>query len=389
MRFKLPVKAFTKAFQECLAVHQQTPVAITTQPLVTNKQLMPSPDDTQKLLEPIPLSEAQPPFFLGVDVGGTGIKFGIVDDRGRTLGRSKIPTNQEKGPEVACVRMKEAMHVLADDCGIAFNAIEHVGLATPGTMDIAAGMLLQPHNLPTWWDFPIREHLQSEIEKPVAFQNDANAAAYGEFWIGSGAAFNSMVLFTLGTGVGGGIIVDGKLINGEHSHGSECGHTYIDSGPGARMCGCGRPGHLEAYTSAKAIVKRTEEELETGRDSSLNARIDAGEELTPLMVSEEAEGGDQLSLDIIMTTAEYLGIGAVNLMHIIDPNAIIFGGAVNFGGKSSALGRQFLERIRNEIRMRAFPALSDVTHIDFALLGGHAGYVGAAGVARAAHQAAE
>jgi len=342
-------------------------------------------DEPQDLTEIIPVTQAEPPFFLGIDVGGTGIKFGVVDDRGRTVGRTKIPTNQELGPEDACKRMREAMLSLAAECEIDAKSIEHTGLATPGTMDIAKGILLQPHNLPAWWDFPIRDHLQSVIEKPVAFQNDANAAAYGEFWIGSAAEFNSMVLFTLGTGVGGGIIVDGKLINGEHSHGSECGHTYIDSGPGARMCGCGRPGHLEAYTSAKAIVKRTEEELEAGRESSVSARIKKGEELTALMISEEAEGGDQLSLDIIMSTAEYLGIGAVNLMHIIDPNAIIFGGAVNFGGNATELGRMFLDRIRNEIRMRAFPALSEVTHVDFAVLGGHAGYIGAAGVARAAY----
>lgn len=333
----------------------------------------------------ISVAKAEPPFFVGIDVGGTGIKFGIVDNQGRTIGRKKIPTNQELGAEDACIRMRNTMRSLASECGVDSNAIEYAGLATPGTMDIAAGRLLQPHNLPAWWDFPIREHLQGVIGKPVAFQNDANAAAYGEYWIGSAAEFNSMVLFTLGTGVGGGIIVDGKLINGEHSHGSECGHTYIDSGPGARMCGCGRPGHLEAYTSAKAIVKRTEEELEAGRESSLQARINGGEELTALMISEEAERGDELSLDIIMNTAEYLGIGAVNLMHIIDPNAIIYGGAVNFGGKGSALGSQFLDRIRNEIRMRAFPALADVTHVDFAVLGGHAGYIGAAGVARAAY----
>ena len=352
---------------------------------IDDRQTDDLPIDKSSAITPIATKDAEPPFFLGIDVGGTGIKFGIVDDRGRTIGRTRILTEQEKGPEDACQRMHETMFSLAKQHDISSHAIVHVGLATPGTMDIVAGQLLQPHNLPAWWDFPIRDHLQSVIEKPVSFQNDANAAAYGEFWIGSGAEFNSMVLFTLGTGVGGGIIVDGKLINGEHSHGSECGHTYIDSGEGARMCGCGRPGHLEAYTSAKAIVLRTEEELATGRQSSLNQRIAAGEELTPLMVSEEAERKDPLSMEIIMTTAEYLGIGAVNLMHIIDPNAVIFGGAVNFGGHGTELGRLFLDRIRNEVRMRAFPALAKATHIDFALLGGHAGYIGAAGVARTAH----
>ena len=327
---------------------------------------------------------AESPFFLGVDVGGTGIKFGIVDDRGRTVARTSIPTHQEKGPEDACGRIAEVGQQLASDHDIDLHAIAHVGLATPGTMDIAAGMLLQPHNLPEWWNFPIRDHLRKVIGKPVAFQNDANAAAFGEYWIGSGESFKSMVLFTLGTGVGGGIIVDGRLIDGEHSHGSECGHTYIDTGPDARLCGCGRRGHLEAYASAKAVVKRTEEALADGNKSSLSKRVAGGEKLTALMVSQEADKGDELAVKIVMDTADYLSYGAVNLIHIIDPEAVIFGGAMDFGGRETPLGLQFLDRIRSHTHARAFESLEARTHIDFAQLGEYAGYIGAAGVARAA-----
>lgn len=339
------------------------------------------------VLEIIAVEAAKPPFFLGIDVGGTGIKFGVVDDRGRTLGRTKIPTEQQRGPEDACRRMRDTAHELVKACGLEVHAIVHVGLATPGTMDLSAGVLLQPHNLQAWWDFPIRDHLRDVLEKPVAFQNDANAAAFGEYWVGSGAEFNSIVLFTLGTGVGGGIIVDGRLINGEHSHGSECGHMYIDSGPDARSCGCGRHGHLEAYASATAIVVRTQEALAAGRNSSLTARLADGQSLTSLMVAEEAEKGDDLSLEIAMETAKYLSYGAVNLMHIIDPNAIIFGGAMNFGGHETALGRKFLSAIRDGIGTRVFPGLLDKTLIDFAKLGGDAGYIGSAGVARSEYAA--
>ena len=331
----------------------------------------------------VPRADAVPPFFLGVDVGGTGIKFGIVDNDGNTIARTRIPTEQEKGPEDACKRIREVSIALAAENKIDFHSIVHVGLATPGTMDLARGYLLQPHNLKAWWDFPIRDHLRDVIEKPVKFQNDANAAAYGEFWIGSGEDFRSMVLFTLGTGVGGGIIVDGMLIDGEHSHGSECGHTYIATGPDARMCGCGQPGHLEAYASATAVVKRTAEALETCPESSLAKRVDNGEDLTALMVSEEAEKDDELALKIVMDTAVYLSYGTVNLIHIIDPDAVIFGGAMDFGGAKTNLGRRFLDRIRTETHARAFDSLEGKTHIDFASLEGHAGYIGAAGVARA------
>lgn len=333
----------------------------------------------------IPRDIAEAPFFVGIDVGGTGIKFGLVDNRGRSLARTSIPTHQEKGPEDACERMYAVVQSIAAENQVDPHSIVHVGLATPGTMDIAKGMLLQPHNLKAWWNFPIRDHLKKVLGKPVAFQNDANAAAYGEYWVGSGEKFRSMVLFTLGTGVGGGIIVDGKLIDGEHSHGSECGHTYIDTSPNARMCGCGHRGHLEAYASATAIVSRTNEALAAGRASSLATRIANGEKLTSLMVSQEAEKNDALSLDIVMETAVHLSYGAVNLIHIIDPDVVVFGGAMDFGGMESDLGRRFLDRIRSETHSRAFKSLEGKTHISFASLGEHAGYIGAAGVARAAY----
>ena len=334
------------------------------------------------ILDIIPASQAISPLFLGIDVGGTGIKFGVVDSRGRTIGKMKIPTEQEKGPKDACSRMRATSFQLMQDLGVDFESIPHVGLATPGTMDLQKGVLLQPHNLPAWWEFPIRDHLRDVLQKPVAFQNDANAAAFGEYWVGSGADYKSMVLFTLGTGVGGGIIVDGRLINGEHSHGSECGHIYIDSGKDARQCGCGRRGHLEAYCSATAVALRTRELIDAGEESSIATRVSNGEKLTSLMVAQEAEKGDPLSLRIIDQTAEYLSYGAVNLMHIIDPDAIIFGGAMDFGGSDTDLGRRFLDGIRDGIEVRVFPGLIDKTRIDFAMLGGDAGYIGAAGVAR-------
>ena len=339
------------------------------------------------LTDILPREQADAPFYLGIDVGGTGIKFGIVDAHGKTVGRTRIPTVQENGPEDACQRMKQTAASLAADCDVEEGAIDYVGLATPGTMDANAGMLLQPHNLRAWWNFPIRDHLRDVLAKPVAFINDANAAAYGEYWIGSGADYRSMVLFTLGTGIGSGIIVDGMLITGEHSHGSECGHTIIDSGPDARICGCGCPGHLEAYASAKAVIQRTEEILSTEQVTTLRARVANGESLTPLMVAEEAEAGDMVALDIVMKTAEYLSCGAVNAIHVIDPNAVVYGGAMTFGGSDSELGQRFLNHIRQEVSRRAFPSLENRTQIDFALLGGHAGYIGAAGFARAAAQA--
>jgi glucokinase len=194
------------------------------------------------------------------------------------------------------------------------------------------------------------------------------------------------VLLTLGTGVGGGIIVGGFSIDGEHSHGAECGHLIIDMRDDARMCGCGQRGHLEAYASGTAVIQRANEALAAGRMSTLSKRLAAGEAMSPLLLAQEAEAGDALSLEIILETARYLGVGVVSFMHTIDPAGVIIGGAMTFGGHESALGRQFLERIRQEVRSRAFPVPAAKTKIDFAALGGDAGYIGAAGIARLAYR---
>lgn len=332
--------------------------------------------------EIIGLEKAQPPFFVGVDVGGTNIKIGLVDDQGRTLSNHSIRTLVDRGPEDASERMGQATREVIAAAGLKPADVARVGLGTPGTMDVPNGMLLEPVNLKSWRNFPIRDRVAHHIGLPVTFANDAKAAAYGEFWVGSGRNLRSMVLFTLGTGIGGGIIIGDLLVVGEHSHGAECGHMIIDFGENARMCGCGHRGHLEAYASATAVVKRTEETLSAGRKSSLTARLEAGVELTPLLIAAEAEKGDSLSLEIVLETARFIGIGAVSMMHAIDPTGIVLAGAMTFGGRDTELGRQFLATVKEEIHRRALPIPAEKTTVDFAMLGGDAGYIGVAGLAR-------
>ncbi len=333
----------------------------------------------------IPLQDARPPFFVGIDLGGTNIKVGLIDDVGQTLSWLTIPTNVERGAEDASLRMGEAVHQAIAQAGLEQTAVTAVGLGSPGTMDIPGGRLMVPANLHGWEYFPIRDRVAHHARLPVVFANDATAAAYGEFWIGSGRDFHSMVLLTLGTGIGCGIIVGDLLLDGEHSHGGEFGHSIVDCDENARICGCGQPGHFEAYASATAVTKRTREALDARWVSSLSTRLDQGEELTPKLVGEEADKGDALSRHIILQTARYLGIGIVNLMHTIDPNGILLGGAMTFGGHTTEIGRMFLQRTREEIQRRAYPILAEKTAIDFATLGGDAGYIGAAGIARMEH----
>lgn len=327
--------------------------------------------------------EAKPPFFVGVDLGGTNTKIGLVDDAGNTLAYLTKPTPVENGAEAGAAQMGRGVLEVIEQANLKPSDIARVGLGSPGTMDIPAGMLVQPVNLHGWNDFPIRDRVSHHCgELPVTFANDAGAAAYGEFWIGSGRDFQSMVLFTLGTGIGCGIIVGDMSIDGQHSHGAECGHIIIDYHDDARLCGCGQLGHLEAYASATALVKRTEELLESGAKTSIASRLERGDEITPILIGEEAERGDAVALKLVMDTAQYMGIGVITLMHTIDPDGVVLGGAMTFGGHQSDLGRRFLARIKEEVQRRAFPVPAKKTKIDYAILGGDAGYLGAAGLAR-------
>lgn len=331
---------------------------------------------------PVVTTSAQRPLFLGFDVGGTSIKLGLVDDQGRALAHTKIDTAEENGPREAVRRARAAVDEMLGKSGLKVADLAAVGLAVPGTMDIPRGMFLQPHNLPHWHYFPIRDCVAEAFGLPTAFANDANAAAYGEFWVGSGQKYHSIVMLTLGTGVGGGIIIGDLSVDGENSHGSECGHIIIDTAPTARMCGCGQPGHLEAYCSATALVKRVQELLDNGRSSSLKALATPENPLTALMISEAADSGDSLAFEAIMELGTWLGLGCVSLMHTIDPGAVILGGAMNFGGHEDPVGRRFIEHVRGVVRKHAFPIPAQRTTIDYALLGSDAGFIGAAGIAR-------
>jgi glucokinase len=193
-------------------------------------------------------------------------------------------------------------------------------------------------------------------------------------------------MFTLGTGVGGGIILSGNSIDGEHSFGSELGHLIVDCREDARLCvwGGGR-GELEAYASASAVVARTQEALAAGRRSSLERRLVDGAELSAKMLHEEAESGDSLALEIILETARYVGVGITCVVHAVDPGLVVIGGAMTFGGDTSEIGRRFLREVRTEFTRRAFAVVAG-TIIDYAALGGDAGLIGAAGIARAGCQ---
>lgn len=330
-------------------------------------------------------SKAPNNIYAGVDVGGTNIKVGLVDDQGNSLAFSSFPTEQEKGAESA---MQRAADVIRDLAGKHINypgSLASVGLVTPGPMDLVAGKLLDPGNLPAWHGAPVREQLAVACELPVTYANDANAAAYGEYWCGAGRNHENLVMLTLGTGVGGGIILGDHLIEGSHGAGGEIGHIIIDSDDNAPLNSLDIRGTLEGYCGSYGVVGRAEAALaDHFAESSLRDSVADGEHLTPLLIANAAEAGDELATKVVFDTAKYLAIGIVTCIHMIDPNAVVIGGAMTFGGAGHPLGERFLEEVRRQARQRMIKSLRETVAIDFAQLGKDAGYIGAAGLARRA-----
>jgi len=315
--------------------------------------------------------------YVGLDVGGTTMKAAVVDDTGHPATAVSIPTEphlgQERGLETMCETIRRAVAA----ANLTMGDIAAIGVATPGTMDIAAGLILDPPNLKPWRDVPVRDHIEKVFGLPTAFQNDANAAAFGEYWVGAGRAVPSMVLFTLGTGVGGGIIIDDHVLEGRHSHGGELGHTRI-AWKGGRLCGCGQLGCLEAYASATSVVQRTEEALASAKTPSIlsEARTTPNTPLTARMIFDAAKAGDALAQEIVRDTAYFLAVGATNVMHTIDPDMVVFGGGM------IAAGDEFLQQIRDFVKEIAFPVPAERTEIRYAQLGSDAGFIGAAACGR-------
>jgi len=303
------------------------------------------------------------------------MKAGVVDDNGQPLSSISLPTEAYKGQENGLERMCETIRLAVSKAGLGLDQVAAIGVATPGTMDIPAGVILDPPNLNPWRNVPVRRHVHDIFKVPTAFQNDANAAAYGEYWVGAGKGSRSMVLYTLGTGVGGGIVIGDMVLEGEHSHGAELGHMKIEI-TNPRQCGCGRWGCLEAYASATGVVKRTLDALNQDEGkSSLHAVMKKYGEITAKEVFDAA-ASDVLAAKIVEDTAFYLAVGTTNMMHTIDPDIVVFAGGM------IAAGEFFLERIRYHVRALAFSVPAARTEIRYARLGIDAGLIGAAACGR-------
>lgn len=322
---------------------------------------------------------AERAIYVGLDVGGTTMKAAAVADDGRPLTHPVVAdTRPELGQEAGLATMAETIRRAVAAAKLTLADIAAVGVATPGLGDIKAGLIIDPPNLKPWKNVPVRDAIAKAIGRPTVYQNDANAAAYGEFWVGSGRDAKSMALFTLGTGVGGGVILDGEIVTGEHSHGGELGHQRIEPPDRGRLCGCGARGCLEAYASATQVVHRAREAMAAWRGATKLKQFYTAndDEFTSKEVFDLARAGDECALKVVDDTAYYLALGACNVTAVVDPEMVVYAGGM------VAAGEWFRAMIDAHVRRFGLPYPTKTLKIAFATLGGDAGFIGAAGWAR-------
>jgi len=315
-------------------------------------------------------------FTIGVDLGGTNIVSAIVDYRGKIVNSLKVQTLAEKGKENTIKRVIEAIHKNISQSNIAPGDIIGIGIGAPGPLDIKKGIINFAPNLPGWRGVPLKKILEDEFNLKVVLENDANAAAWGERCFGVGRGVNNLVCFTLGTGIGGGIIINGKIYHGNNCGAAELGHITVNKdGP---LCNCGNYGCLEAYSSATGIKNRIRNRIKEGIKSKF-LNIDNDDELLESLrlklIFETARKGDKLTKDIVEEAITYLGIAIANIVNILNPEMVVLvGGITNEGEK-------LLTPIRNEVKKRAFYSNYKSLKIVIGELGGNAGVLGAAALA--------
>ncbi|MDI6784209.1 MAG: ROK family protein [bacterium] len=315
-------------------------------------------------------------YLVGVDLGGTTIITVVTDIHGKVIASVKCLSEVKQGVTAVINRIVDTIYATVAKAKIKMDDIVTIGLGAPGPLSTKTGVVFDAPNLNGWVNVPLRDLVRKalHINIPIFLDNDANAAAYGEFWVGAGKKVSNFIMLTLGTGIGGGIIIDKKLYRGPDDTAGELGHmTVFPNGP---VCNCGNRGCLEAIASATGMVNRAVDALRLGSKSLI--RDLAGNDLnkvTAKMIYEAVLQGDQLAKGIMEETGRYIGIAAASLVNIFNPEMIVFsGGMVN-------AGNYLLNPIREEVKKRAFPQPAKRVKIKRASLGENAGAIGAAGIA--------
>jgi glucokinase len=307
---------------------------------------------------------------IGVDLGGTKMRAALVNEHGRILRRLERPTLAEEGASFVMQRMLDLIRDIISDSPLQFREIKGIGVGSAGQIDPWSGTVLSATpNLPGWGGMPLAELVRGAFGLPVCVDNDANAAAWGEKQFGAGQGVAHLICITIGTGIGGGLIVDGQLYHGATGVAGEIGHLTVNlDGP---PCNCGSFGCLEAYAAAPAIVARAQKAVRAGAETALTQVNKLGDITVPL-IAQAAAKGDPLASQIMQETGRYIGAGLAGLVNVLNPERIVIGGGVAQAGDS------LLKPIERTVRARAMPIAAEVLQVVQAQLGEDAGVIGAA-----------
>jgi len=305
---------------------------------------------------------------IGIDVGGTNIKIALVSDEGKILYSNSIPTRTEMGYEYTDNSMKEAIKLLLNETKLNTKDIEGMGFGFPGQIDCQKGIVRLAPNVPGWVNVPIAEIMEKEFGIPTRVDNDVRTAALGELNYGAGVGCQNLVCITVGTGIGSGLVINGKLVRGASNAAGELGHIKLNITDGP-LCGCGDRGCLEAYASGPAIVALAEEYIRGGK--STKYRELANPDITPYIVATAAKEGDPVAIQIFKIIGEYIGMGLVSVVNLLNPEKIIIGGGV------AGAGEILFNPIKETIAKRAMAIQRDAVEIVPAQLGNSAGVIGA------------
>jgi glucokinase len=307
--------------------------------------------------------------YLGVvDLGGTKILSVVADEGGRILGEDRRPTEAAEGPEVGLGRIAASLEAVLAEAGLSRDDLRAVGVCSPGPIDPLRGVLPEASNLPGWIDVPICQYLTDRLGVPAILEHDATAAAYGEFAYGAGRGFRNIVYLTVSTGIGGGLVLDGRLYRGASGAAGELGHITIEAeGP---LCFCGKPGHVEGLASGRAIAREGEAALARGGSPLMARLVEEDGELSAATVHRAADAGDVEAIRILRRAGRYLGIGLAAYVDIFNPEVIIIGGGLRH------IRDHYLGPAEEEMRRRAWQVPLKVLRLVEVELGDYSGIMG-------------
>lgn len=307
---------------------------------------------------------------IGVDLGGTNVRCALVDAKGHILHRVEQPSEPERGPDRVISTIADQVAETLAAAGLDRTDVVGIGLGAPGPLSQRQGLIYKSVNLPGWKNVQIRAELARRTGLDTVLENDANAAAFGEYWAGAGAREGDLVMFTLGTGVGGGVIVAGRPLHGHFENAAELGHLVVEVN--GHRCECGQRGCLEQYASAANLVRRAREAMQAGRESALKNTGSTLADLTCERIVEAVRDGDPLATEVWDDACRYLAVACILIQHAFNPARVVFG-----GGMSQA-GPLLIDRIVGHFCDMRWQLMDDYPRITLSALGTDAGVVGAA-----------